>query len=165
MRIRMEDELGKYKGYIPSSFGILELRASDLGLRAINIVDEAQELNENRFIHFYMNQLSEYLSGERTEFNLYFDWSGHNEYFISVWRLLCDIPFGETISYKELAIRIGNPLAVRAVAKANAKNPIPIIVPCHRVIGSDGSLTGYALGLNVKRKLLIHEKNLPPELF
>jgi methylated-DNA-[protein]-cysteine S-methyltransferase len=76
---------------------------------------------------------------------------------LAVWRKLLDIPFGETISYAELARRVGNPNASRAVGHANSRNPISIIVPCHRVIGADKSLTGYAGGLERKRALLAHE--------
>ena len=75
-----------------------------------------------------------------------------------VWRRLCDIPYGETISYGELADRIGNPKASRAVGLANGSNPIPIVIPCHRVIGSNGKLTGYGGGLPIKEKLLALER-------
>ena len=77
---------------------------------------------------------------------------------LEVWRRLCDIPYGETISYGELAGRIGNPKASRAVGLANGSNPIPIVIPCHRVIGSNGKLTGYGGGLPIKEKLLALER-------
>jgi len=77
---------------------------------------------------------------------------------LKVWNKLCDIPYGETISYQELASRIGNPQASRAVGLANGSNPIPIIIPCHRVIGSNGQLTGYGGGLAIKQKLLALEQ-------
>ena len=80
-----------------------------------------------------------------------------------VWRSLTEIPYGTTISYAELARRVGNEAAVRAVGAANGRNPIPIIVPCHRVIGSDGSLTGFGGGLDRKRWLLQHENSLPAQ--
>ena len=75
-----------------------------------------------------------------------------------VWQALCAIPYAETISYAELAVRIGNPQAVRAVGAANGRNPLPIVVPCHRVIGSNGALTGYGGGLHIKEALLALEK-------
>ena len=81
-----------------------------------------------------------------------------------VWAALAEIPYGETISYLELARRIGNPSSVRAVGLANGKNPLPIVVPCHRVIGSNGALVGYAGGLPIKRALLALEGALSPQL-
>lgn len=102
-------------------------------------------------------QLRAYFRGELKEFDLRLEMEG-TEFQRSVWRELQRIPYGETISYLELAKRIGNPKAVRAVGLANGQNPIPIIVPCHRVIGSDGSLTGFGGGMENKRKLLELEK-------
>jgi methylated-DNA-[protein]-cysteine S-methyltransferase len=99
------------------------------------------------------DQLAAYFAGERTDFDLPLSPSG-TPFQLSVWRALLSIPYGETISYRELARRIGNAKAVRAVGAANGRNPIPIIVPCHRVIGADGSLTGYGGGLPRKRLLL-----------
>ena len=101
-------------------------------------------------------QLGEYFAGERMTFDLPLDLIG-SEFQRSVWKLLQEIPFGQTISYGEQSRRLGNTKAVRAVAGANGRNPISIIVPCHRVIGSDGSLTGFGGGLNCKRWLLEHE--------
>jgi len=101
-------------------------------------------------------QLQAYFDGALTEFNLPLAPLG-TEFQIKVWRELRNIPFGETISYAELARRIGRPTASRAVGHSNARNPISIIVPCHRVIGADNSLTGYAGGLDRKRMLLVHE--------
>ena len=98
-------------------------------------------------------QLRDYFDGRRTEFDLPLSPRG-TEFQLRVWRALCGIPCGETISYAELARRIGNPNASRAVGMANSRNPISIIVPCHRVIGADNSLTGYAGGLVRKRALL-----------
>ncbi len=104
-----------------------------------------------------MAQLRAYFAGERKQFDLPLEMEG-TEFQLSVWRELQRIPYGETISYLELARRIGNPKAVRAVGLANGQNPIPIIVPCHRVIGSDGSLTGFGGGMENKRKLLELER-------
>lgn len=101
-------------------------------------------------------QLREYFSGERRDFDLPLAPAG-TEFQKKVWAELRRIPYGQTISYLELAERIGDPKAVRAVARANALNPIAILIPCHRVIGSDGSLTGYAYGLDRKAGLLALE--------
>lgn len=98
-------------------------------------------------------QLLEYFSGKRREFDLPLAPRG-TSFREKVWAALCDIPYGETITYGQLAQRIGNPKAVRAVGQANHHNPIPIIIPCHRVVGADGSLTGYGGGLELKKALL-----------
>jgi methylated-DNA-[protein]-cysteine S-methyltransferase len=101
-------------------------------------------------------QLRDYFEGRLTEFDVPLNPQG-TEFQLRVWKQLCGIPFGDTISYAELARRIGNRNASRAVGMANSRNPISIIVPCHRVIGADNSLTGYAGGLDRKRSLLEHE--------
>ncbi|WP_349639699.1 methylated-DNA--[protein]-cysteine S-methyltransferase [Saxibacter everestensis] len=104
-----------------------------------------------------IDQLQEYFAGERTEFDL--PHAGRGTPFQRlVWKALCDVPYGQTISYAQLAARIGNPQAVRAVGLANGRNPISIVVPCHRVIGANGSLTGYGGGVDRKRFLLDLEK-------
>jgi methylated-DNA-[protein]-cysteine S-methyltransferase len=101
-------------------------------------------------------QLAEFLAGRRRDFDLALAPRG-TAFQHRVWEELRRIPYGSTISYRELAQRIGNPAATRAVARANATNPLPIVVPCHRVIGSDGTLTGYGGGLDRKRFLLALE--------
>jgi methylated-DNA-[protein]-cysteine S-methyltransferase len=98
-------------------------------------------------------QLGEYFSGQRTNFDLPLALQG-TDFQRSVWAALRTIPFGSTLSYSDLALRVGNARAVRAVGLANGRNPIAVIVPCHRVIGVDGSLTGYAGGLDRKQRLL-----------
>lgn len=103
-------------------------------------------------------QLKEYFSGERKKFDLKLDAAG-TDFQKKVWKALTTIPFGKTWSYGELAKKIGNPKASRAVGAANGKNPISIVVPCHRVIGSSGKLTGFAGGLKNKEVLLNIEKN------
>lgn len=102
-------------------------------------------------------QLDEYFAGERRKFDIPLILSG-TTFQITVWKALLQIPYGTTVSYSELARKINMPNAVRAVANANGANAISIFVPCHRVIGNDGSLTGYAGGLNVKKYLLALEK-------
>ena len=103
-----------------------------------------------------VNQLKEYFAGERREFDLKLAARG-TEFQRSVWNALAQIPYGQSISYGELAARLGSPGAVRAVGQANGANPIAIVVPCHRVIGANGKLTGYAGGLAHKHHLLAHE--------
>ena len=102
-------------------------------------------------------QLEEYFEGKRKCFELPLNPKG-TEFQKKVWKALCDIPYGETRSYKDVAIAINNPKGPRAVGMANNKNPIMIVIPCHRVVGSNGSLVGYAGGLHIKEKLLSIEK-------
>jgi methylated-DNA-[protein]-cysteine S-methyltransferase len=101
-------------------------------------------------------QLAEYFAGSRTSFELPLHLLG-SPFQQRVWRALCEIPCGETRSYREIAIALGKPTATRAVGAANGQNPVAIVVPCHRVIGANGSLTGYGGGLDAKRWLLAHE--------
>ena len=103
-------------------------------------------------------QLDEYLQGKRTTFSLPFKLTG-TPFQLAVWKELQNIPYGKTTSYKEIAQKINKPKAYRAVGMANNKNPLPIIIPCHRVIGSNGKLIGYAGGLNLKNYLLELEKS------
>lgn len=103
-------------------------------------------------------QLDEYFQGKRTTFSLPFKLTG-TPFQLAVWKELQNIPYGKTISYKEIAQKINKPKAYRAVGMANNKNPLPIIIPCHRVIGSNGKLIGYAGGLKLKNYLLELEKS------
>ena len=105
-------------------------------------------------------QLSEYLRGERKKFDIPFRMRG-TEFQIQVWKVLQNIPYGETRSYKQIAEAIGNPKAVRAIGMANNRNPLLIVIPCHRVIGKDGSLVGYGEGIEMKEFWLRLEKSLP----
>lgn len=119
---------------------------------------EANQLNNESFA-LACKQLSEYFQRKRTQFSLELSPKG-TDFQKKVWQELSKIPYGETTNYGEIARRIGNPKGSRAVGLANGKNPIPIIVPCHRVIGKDGSLTGFGGGLEIKEQLLALEKNL-----
>jgi methylated-DNA-[protein]-cysteine S-methyltransferase len=147
-----------------SPVGPLLLVADDGGLRRIEFVngrkpvqpdpqwqDDAEQLRET------VRELRAYFAGDLETFNLDLAPEG-TPFQLTVWKHLCEIPFGETISYGELARRIGNPNASRAVGLANGSNPIPIVIPCHRVIGSNGKLTGYGGGLPIKEKLLALER-------
>lgn len=106
-----------------------------------------------------VKELNEYFAGKRTKFDVPLNPVG-TEFQKAVWKELTRIPYGKTISYQELALRINKPKAVRAVGAANGKNPLWMIVPCHRVIGKNGSMTGYAGGISLKKKLLLLESSL-----
>jgi methylated-DNA-[protein]-cysteine S-methyltransferase len=107
-------------------------------------------------------QLTEYTNNERTRFELPLETRSGAPFHRRVWELVAEIPFGATTTYGELARRIGAPNAARAVGSANGRNPFPVVIPCHRVVGSSGALTGYAGGLELKRRLLEHEGILVP---
>lgn len=120
-------------------------------------IEHADFLNKTTEIHEKLfKQLDEYVAGTRKLFDIPLNPSG-TEFQKKVWNTLLKIPYGETHSYKEQTDQIGDKTAIRAVAAANGKNPIPILIPCHRVIGTNGKLTGYAGGLEIKRWLLEHE--------
>jgi methylated-DNA-[protein]-cysteine S-methyltransferase len=110
-----------------------------------------------------VTQLGEYFAGQRTRFDLPLSPTG-TPFQLSVWRALAEIPFGETETYGAVAARVGNPKASRAVGMANNRNPLAVIVPCHRVIGASGSLVGYGGGLEAKRWLLDHERAVAERL-
>ncbi|MFQ5596019.1 MAG: methylated-DNA--[protein]-cysteine S-methyltransferase, partial [Anaerolineae bacterium] len=105
-----------------------------------------------------IDQVRRYLAGEPVEFDLPLDWSGHTPFLQAVWRVTQSIPYGETWTYAELAEAVDRPRAYRAVGRAMAVNPIPLIVPCHRVLRSDGGLGGYGGGLDLKARLLEMER-------
>ena len=113
---------------------------------------------ENFFLGNVKNQLDEYFEGKRKTFDIVLDPKG-TEFQRKVWDKLMNIPYGQTASYKDIAVKVGNDKASRAIGMANNKNPIPIIIPCHRVVGSSGKMVGYAGGLDIKESLLNLEKN------
>ncbi len=145
---------------IESPVGVLVLGATDDGVCELLFRDERPDDASASIAHPVLaeatRQLATYFAGELRSFDLPLAPAG-TDFQRAVWRALLDIPFGETRSYADIARAIGNPAAVRAVGLANGRNPISIVVPCHRVIGSDGSLTGYGGGLDRKRGLLRHE--------
>lgn len=136
------------------SIGKLDVYASDLGITALKYNDDlAPNLNSNPNTSEAVNQLKAYLKNEIKTFDLPLDMQG-TEFEKSVWNHLLTIPYGQTTYYAKIAESVSSIKAVRAVGRANGKNPVPIIVPCHRVIGKDRSLVGFALGIDVKLKLL-----------
>lgn len=149
--------------------GELRLVASDRGLRAVLLpgesptrvrdVDPAVDAPDHPVLHAAVVQLAEYFAGRRTEFDVPLDPVG-SAFQLQVWAVLRSIPFGSTMSYGEQARRLGDPHKARAVGAANGRNPISIIVPCHRVVATNGSLTGYAGGIDTKAWLLDHERNV-----
>ena len=147
---------------VSSPFGKLTLVASEKGLVAIDVRNNAKQkaTAKNQSAQAILietkKQLGQYFAGKRTSFDVALDLVG-TEFQVKAWRALCRIPFGKTISYGQQAANIKKPKAFRAVGSANGKNPIPIIVPCHRVVASDGALGGYSLGLKMKKQLLALE--------
>ena len=153
---------GLYFDVLDSPSGKLTLVCDDTALRAVLweadvVVTQATRNSEHPILLETRKQLAEYFSHKRTSFDLPLAPKG-TEFQKQAWAILSAIPYGETISYAEQARRLGNAKAMRAVGAANGKNPIPIIIPCHRVIGKDGSLTGFAAGVDTKRVLLKHEQ-------
>jgi methylated-DNA-[protein]-cysteine S-methyltransferase len=152
---------------VDTPIGPLRLVASEAGLREVLFggqalpPDEAVGEDESPVLGEVARQLHEYFDGERTSFTVPLDLAG-TPFQLAAWRALAEIPYGETVSYADQARRLGRPRAVRAVGAANGRNPVPIVLPCHRVIGSDGSLTGFGGGLHVKRALLDHEAGVQP---
>tara|TARA_R100000935_G_scaffold58064_2_gene93737 strand:- start:2424 stop:2900 length:477 start_codon:yes stop_codon:yes gene_type:complete len=145
--------------FISSPVGTLKLSGTAQGLVSVQFVDDFNASIPNAIppvLQDAVIQLEEYFAKKRTVFNLKLVPQG-TTFQQTVWQQLQEIPFGKTQSYLQMANKLGNPKVIRAAASANGKNPIAIIIPCHRVIGADGSLTGYAGGLNRKKWLLNHE--------
>lgn len=152
--------MNTHTAYIKTPLGITRLVSNENGIAEISVIDDSSEEILSDFIPEKLqdcaNQLHEYFEGTRTEFELPLAPKG-TDFQQRVWNALNEIPFGKTYSYLELSKKLGDVKAIRAVAAANGKNPLWIVTPCHRVIGSDGSLTGYAGGLWRKKWLLDHE--------
>ena len=164
----------RYWAPIKSRFGNFAAWVDDNGalvrfslrLKGAERIDPKAERSEKKLAHV-QRQVTEYDGGKRRDFDLERNAEGP-DFHIQVWDALMEIPFGETTSYGAIAKKLGQPGAARAVGVANAQNPIALIVPCHRVIGSDGTLTGYGGGLPLKRALLEHEAHVvgrPFDLF
>lgn len=143
---------------IKTVLGFTEITGDESGISKIHVFDEEQKVSKKIPIVLQeaVTQIQNYFEGKCTTFNFKLNPQG-TEFQKKVWQELLNIPFGKTTSYQELSIKLGDVKAIRAVANANGKNPLWIVIPCHRVIGSDGSLTGYAGGLWRKKWLLEHE--------
>ena len=143
--------------YINSPLGITKIEGDGNGISIISVLSEGEiSAKIPKILQEAVTQLQDYFEGNRTEFTFKLNPKG-TEFQQKVWQELSNIPFGKTTSYLDLSKKLGDVKAIRAVASANGKNPLWIVVPCHRVIGSDGSLTGYAGGLWRKQWLLDHE--------
>ena len=149
----------KYR-YVESPLGPILLAGDDQGLRQVSFAQGTKPVSpdpgwqqDDDLLEEPARQLQAYFAGELQDFDLKLAPQG-TPFQVQVWKALGEIPYGETITYGELARRIGRPSASRAVGAANGRNPLPIVLPCHRVIGSNGSLTGYGGGLPIKEALL-----------
>lgn len=146
--------------FIQTPLGIAKIEGDDNGISVISVTQEgdlSSKIPKN--LKQAVTQLNEYFEGKREEFTFKLNPKG-TEFQQKVWQELLNIPYGKTMSYLDLSKKLGDVKAIRAVASANGKNPLWIVVPCHRVIGTDGSLTGYAGGLWRKKWLLEHENPL-----
>ncbi len=150
-----------------SPVGKLRLVAEEDAIVAVYMEDQggpelaARDGRGDALLERARRQLAEWFAGERTAFDLPLRPRG-TPFQLAVWHALAEIPFGETRTYGEIAARLGRPSAARAVGAANGRNPVSVVVPCHRVIGADGALTGYAGGVERKRWLLEHERGGRP---
>jgi len=149
------------EAYIKTPLGIARITGDENGISSVSVLDSDEKESDiiPEVLQDCVYQLQEYFNGKRQNFSLPLNAEG-TDFQKKVWEALVEIPFGKTTSYLELSRVLGDEKATRAVASANGKNPLWIIVPCHRVIGSNGSLTGYAGGLWRKKWLLDHEN--PP---
>ncbi len=151
--------MDQYQYFYHSPVGVLSLIASKTHILEISFASFAQE-NSSYIPPILLTckeQLDLYFSGKLIHFDLPIEFKRGTPFQQTVWRALSDIPYGQTASYKDIAVKVGNPKAVRAVGGANNKNPIVIVIPCHRVIGNSGKLVGYGGGIDKKVWLLNHE--------
>ena len=146
------------KKQIDSPVGVLEIAEENDAIIYIKFLDEPSEIKEDSsyYLDKCITQLNEYFEGKREVFDLKLNPDG-TDFQKDVWKEVLKIPFGKRKSYLEIADAVGDPGAVRAVGNANGQNPVPVIIPCHRVVGASGKLTGYAGGLQRKEWLLKHE--------
>ena len=146
------------EAYIQTPLGVTKIAGDDLGISSISVLNTDEVITKivPEVLEDAVYQLNEYFEGKRTIFDLLLNPIG-TDFQQRVWKKLLQIPYGKTVSYLQLSKTLGDVKAIRAVAAANGKNSLWIVVPCHRVIGSDGSLTGYAGGLSRKKWLLEHE--------
>ncbi|ATP42260.1 cysteine methyltransferase [Solibacillus sp. R5-41] len=156
-----------YRLDVSSPLGMVEITSTENAITAVLFVDREETIHEQTsetptVLKDCYEQLIQYFNGERTKFTVPYEMYG-TDFQKSVWTALTTVPFAKTESYKDIAIKVGNEKAVRAVGTTNGKNPISIIVPCHRIIGANGKLTGYAGGLWRKEWLLMHEQKMAKE--
>ncbi len=142
------------KAYLTTQLGNIEIQITDLGLRSVAFIKDIPDHENSEIAQPYLDQLAAYFEGRRTTFDMELDWTGVPPFHQQVLKMVRTIPYGRTRTYKQLAVVLGKPGAIRAVGQANGRNPLAIVVPCHRVLGTNGQLTGYAYGLELKRKLL-----------
>ena len=147
--------------YYHSPIGVLEIKEENNCITGVRLLEVSETIPQNGkenesfpLLHQAHHQLTEYFAGERTTFTLPIAYPHGTPFQHSVWNTLRDIPFGETRSYEDIAVAIGNPKAVRAIGQANTRNPILLLVPCHRVINKNGAIGGFGCGVEVKKKLL-----------
>ncbi|BBB90837.1 MAG TPA: methylated-DNA--[protein]-cysteine S-methyltransferase [Methylomusa anaerophila] len=153
--------MSKYAFY-DFEFGILKIGYTATAIIFLKQADQIDADNEpSALSDLAFDQVRAYLKGQRRTFDFPYVLHG-TEFQKKVWNALCQIPYGETRTYKQIAAVLGSPKASRAVGLANSKNPMMVVVPCHRVIGTDGALTGYAGGLDMKKALLELEQNGVP---
>lgn len=147
-----------YIDYMQSPIGLMQFEATQHGLTAIRFVEaESGPVHSNELVKQAIEQMTEYFAGIRKQFNLALAAQG-TAFQQAVWSALTQVKYGQTASYSDIAKAVESPKAVRAVGAANGKNPLSIVVPCHRVIGKNGTLTGYAGGLSRKQMLLALEE-------
>ena len=153
------------RAFYDSPLGQIEIQATRFGLRTLQFVEAKSDtagstpapegaVHENALLRECKRQLDEYFHGERRRFSLKLDLKDQTTFHREVYRLVQAIPYGKTRTYSDIARTMGNPGAVRAVGQANSHNPLPVIIPCHRVLDKEGGLRGYIYGLNVKQALL-----------
>ena len=157
------------RGTFTAPFGVLTVVGSDLGIRYVMFNNDAHpkpierlQISDSEIhdsVKDAITQLDEYFNGSRRDFELPLDLKG-TEFQVAAWNALAEIPYGRTASYGQQAASIGRPKAVRAIGGANGRNPVAIVLPCHRIVGADGSLTGFGGGIEVKKWLLDHEQSI-----
>ena len=148
--------LNEHSLFHHTPLGLVEIKGSEQGISALQFVDKTKRSSTSSsiFLSQCAKELDEYFEGKRRGFDVQLDWSGASDFYQQVWSALINIPIGETKTYGQIAAQLGKPNAARAVGRANALNRMAILVPCHRLVGTDGKLRGYAYGLDRKRALL-----------
>ncbi|MEI6199527.1 MAG: methylated-DNA--[protein]-cysteine S-methyltransferase [Actinomycetota bacterium] len=161
------EQIGYSRRTYEAPFGVVTVVGSDLGIRYVMFSDDAHpkpleslqisDTDIHDSVNDAITQLEDYFNGSRREFDLPLDLHG-TEFQVAAWNALAEVPYGHTASYGQQAASIGRPTAVRAIGGANGRNPVAIVLPCHRIVGADGSLTGFGGGIAVKKWLLDHEQ-------